>query len=516
MLSTRILSLWFLVVTGAIVLWSTESWAQFRPTRIRVEQALKPKKYALVIGISRSIRTTFWPTLKYAKQDATRMSNALRRVGQFDRILMLSSSQETTKASILSALLRIKSWVKHKEDTVVVYISAHGSIGKGRVRYIITSDTTQTISRTGLSVNKVRSILHGFLSRRIGLILATCYTGVERSKSVRVPGIKGKVVPRPFRGGRAIQILSAASYAQPAFESSRFQADVYTHFFLQCLRALPNKTIIKVHVCAAQKTTPFVQQLNGEVQVPKAYSEVGANRDFSLASDSSAQKLGYFRSRWRKGRAWRMELFRARSKSTVRVASTQDNEMIALKPGRYRVLIRDSEGRIAREQEISVRASQVSRLYTDWVLDLQGGSFFSAAGGTSFLSGGSLGIHHRFFAIRLGLWGTSRTYAFSQSSTQLYLSLRGEGGYRWEWNRFELFLGGYVTLGLMMSHVLHNTQTLSSASLLGLGATIQACYWLTAGVGIHLQGGGGITLVPRAQVDVLPDATVRVGLSFRL
>ena len=107
----------------------------------------------------------------------------------------------------------------------------HGTVSKGRTRFIITSDTTQSVSKTALSVRNIRSILGGFTSRRIGLILATCYTGLANSKSVLAKGIKGGIKPLPFEKDRAIQILSAASYAQPAFESSSFRSDIYTHFF---------------------------------------------------------------------------------------------------------------------------------------------------------------------------------------------------------------------------------------------------------------------------------------------
>ena len=284
------------------------------------------------------------------------------------------------------------------------------------------------------------------------------------------------------------------------------------------MKRLKHKTIIKIHVCAAHRTTPYVQKLNGEVQVPKAYSELGANRDFLLAyGRNQRKKAGYLLSAWRGGKPVVYRVFKAKSKSTSgRVLKAANHDLTALSPGQYNVVVQDPNGRVWRRQKIEIRPGRVARLYTDWALDIQGSSLFSDKGGSSFLLGGSVGLRHRFFGLRFGVWGSQRVFPFSESSIQLYSELRGEFGYRFEWPSVDLFFGGYGSVGMMLSHVGHSSQELGLATLLGTGGTASFCYWLTGGFGLSLQGSFGMAFFRRQELVLAPEGVLQLGLSFRL
>lgn len=479
---------------------------------------LRPKKVALVIGINASKRSHYWSPLRYARQDAQRFARSLRRNASFDRIHLLTDPAQTTTQRLREALRRLQAQVKSSEDMVVVYISAHGTVSKGRVRYIITSDTTRNVSKTALSIPQIRNELRKLPSRKIGLVLATCYTGSTRSKAVKVPGFKGGITPSgPMVRERAIQILSAASYAQPAFESSLLKGDIYTHFFLDCFRKLKHKTIIKIHVCAASKTTPFVQKWNGEVQVPKAYSLLGANRDFALLSGTlRPRRMGYFRTQTGKKKGLFFRLFRmGRKSSSSRNYKASSGEYAALLPGRYRVVVQSSEGRMLREDTIVVRSGRVSQLPTNWSLEFQAGTWitsglFQTNGDVSGL--GMAGIRHRYFAFFLGAWGTSVPFdAFSY--TQFGLELRLEGGYSHQWGRFSLFGGVYTSLSLLLQDV---NQLVQPTPLFHGGATLSLGVWLSPHWGLVL--GGDVGLVPHTvntQFRVTLNGGARLGFRYR-
>lgn len=436
---------------GALsVFFPSVASAQLQGSTVSAGSALRPQKIALVVGINRSRQSKYWSPLLYAKRDAQRMATSLRTQAKFDHIMLLNTPAQTTTRSLLQALQRLNSLVKNSEDLVVVYLSSHGTVSQGRERFLVTSDTKRNVSRSGLAVKTIRLKLRKLRSRRIALILAACYTGSSESKSVRVPGTKGTLRPRqPLQTERAIQILSAASFAQPAFESTQIKGDIYTHFFLKCMRRLKHKTIIKIHVCAATRTTPFVQKWNGEVQVPKAYSELGANRDFALVTATEVQrKLGYFHTKLPQKRGMFVKLFRLGQKSRQqRKWKLFANEMTALPPGRYRILVQASNGRTVREETVVIRSGQISRFASPWSLEFQGGGLGTTGvlqNGGEFAGSGYFGLRHRYFAILLGVWGTSLTFE-QDSYVQFALELRGEGGYHHQWRSFGLFVGAYIS-----------------------------------------------------------------------
>ena len=449
-----------IVICALFFIGKNKSHAGLQPAKAPIKLSFLAKKLALVIGIEHSTKSTEWPKLRYARSDAQRVAKVLREKARFDRITLLSSERRTTKQAILQSLKRLQQRVKSPEDMVFVYISAHGVVSRGRKRYIVTSNTSANVSKTGLSVEDLRKILKKLPSRKICLILATCYTGSTKSKAVRLQGHKGSLKPAlPFKRSRAIQILSAASFAQAAFESSQLKSDVYTHFFLDCLSTLKKKTIIKVHVCASSKTTAFVQKWNGEVQVPKAYSELGANRDFLLIEKAKKQQqLGYFGALFKSQKKRQIRISKLGSKASSRkTIQATNSEYTALPPGRYLISIQDDKGTLLRKEEIQIEAGKVSYLLSNWSFEFQGGLRLSNGAlqkGGDWLVGGLTGFRHKYFALLSGVWGTSLQFAGLQSSTsQILWELRTEGGYRWDIHRLTLFLGAFTSLGILVQDI---------------------------------------------------------------
>lgn len=498
--------------------WKHVPVSNTKQTRAALRKTLKPKKIALLLGINRSLKSQDWSPLRYAHRDASQVAQALRSQAKFDTILLRTSTQQTSKQAILDSLERLHKLVKHQDDMVFVYVSAHGTISQGLERYIVTSDTTRNVSKTGLAVKKLRALLKKLKSRRICLVLATCYTGNVRSKAVTVPGTKGAKRPaRPFEIDRAIQILSAASYAQAAFESTKLQADVYTHFFLDCMRRLKSKTVIKIHLCATTKTTPYVRKWNGEVQVPKVYSELGANRDFSLTSELSSTMMGYFHSiTARKGSLW-FRIFRLGKKSDeVQVHQVEADEYTALAPGRYRIRVQDNKGHTVREEEIVIRANSVSQFLSDWSLHVQGGTWVNGGAlrrDSEVWGGGLFGVRHPFFGLFFGVWGSSLSFD-NQPYTQAILEVRLEGGYRHRWQRFELFAGAFASLALVLQDA---NRDLNWGSWFQAGVTLSPQWWIHERWALILSADVGVVPIAQSprQWGVAWTAGARFGLRYR-
>ncbi|TNE50122.1 MAG: caspase family protein [Deltaproteobacteria bacterium] len=516
------------LVVCLVGLWSVHTanagWKQVpvsnkKQVRDVLREGLKPKKIALLLGINRSLQSQDWVPLRYAHRDAKQMARALRRQAQFDTILLHTSPKRTSKEAILSTLKRLSRLIKHEEDMVFVYVSAHGTISRGLERYIVTSDTTRNVSQTGLAVKKLRKLLQKLKSRRICLVLATCYTGNVRSKAVKVPGSKGAKRPaRPMKVDRAIQILSAASYAQAAFESTKLKADVYTHFFLACMRSLKSKTVIKIHLCATTQTTPYVRKWNGEVQVPKVYSELGANRDFSLSSGLSREMMGYFHSVISRKGSLLFRIFRLGKKSNeTEVSRVSADEYTALPPGRYKIRVQDRKGRTVREEEVVIRANVVSQFFSDWTLQIQGGVWSNGGvlqRSSEAWGGGMFGVRHPFFGVFFGVWGSSLAFD-NQPFTQAIFEVRLEGGYRHRWSHLELFAGGFASLALVLQDA---NQDVNLGSWFQAGATVSSALWFHERWALVVSADVGFVPIaqnPR-QWGITWAAGGRLGLCYRL
>jgi CHAT domain-containing protein len=209
-----------------------------------VEKALAPRRVALLVGVD-AFDDSFWPPLRFAAKDATDLGRALesRDIGDFDDLVVLTKREETTKARVLEEIDRLRTRAPRSEDTVVVYVSAHGTLSlspEGPKRVLVLTDTKrEALERTGLEVNALADRFEHLASRRKVLILATCHSG--GGKSLLTPeverilsGVKGAIAPLS-EVSRASLVLSAADFGQPAREDDRLGNDVYTHYFIEAL-----------------------------------------------------------------------------------------------------------------------------------------------------------------------------------------------------------------------------------------------------------------------------------------
>jgi hypothetical protein len=511
------------VLVCVMVGWSAVAWGQWEPVPGAKTALPKERKLALLIGIP-TFQNKLWAPLAYAKNDVAKMEYTLRKYGTFDRILIRDRAGTTTRKALLESLRQLRKHVKVALDTVVVYVSSHGTISSPpgsptRKRYIITSDTTERISQTALSVEELQEILKTFRSRRIVLMLATCYTYRPQSKSVRNPGLKGAGAPTRSLKSRAMQILSAAAKAQPAFESSLLRSDVYTHYLADCAKKLfrtrkRSVTAIDLHVCALAPTREFVKKHKGTNQVPVVYTDRNANNDVVLFRPARSRlQVGYFRAKEHARGVYRVIRMGQKSQSKAKTATP--GELMALSPGRYSIQLTDARGRVLQTQTLVVRPDHVTAWRSDWVAEAQGGILYSRKGGTAMLGGGMFGVRLPYFGLKLGVWTTQKQYLQSDPSQQLYFELRADAGGRWRWGMLALFAGAYAGLGVMFKHVAHPLQPAGAATVFLYGLTVAPTLWIREEWGITLQVDAGFSVMQLDTLTNIPDLSARAGLSYR-
>lgn len=245
------------------------------PNQESVIESLRPKKLVLSIGMGK-FDDPVWRELRFARKDASDVYKFFRGNNQnFDGGELVSDlDKPVTSEDIRKAFKRLEQDNRNEEDTVVVYLSTHGTVAykdDGKVgRYIITSKTDpKRMKDTALDYDQLIASFQALKSRKKVLILAFCHSGV--GKSVLTPEMKRALAqlkapyfeePIQERSEGSI-ILTASGWREPALEDERLSNDVYTHFLIEGFRQDRNKdgavSITEAHSFAAQMTYDYTQ-----------------------------------------------------------------------------------------------------------------------------------------------------------------------------------------------------------------------------------------------------------------
>ncbi|MBF0441300.1 MAG: hypothetical protein HQK54_05295 [Oligoflexales bacterium] len=126
----------------------------------------------------------------------------------------------------------------------MIYLSAHGTLGLGRKgeleKITVLHDTQKDrLQATGLRHGDLYRELGEIKASRILLILATCHSGLGKSKVKEevqqlLAGSKG-TQEKLAEESESLLVLSASAHGETAREDDRLKGDIYTHFFIQGL-----------------------------------------------------------------------------------------------------------------------------------------------------------------------------------------------------------------------------------------------------------------------------------------
>jgi hypothetical protein len=314
----------------------------------RLAQALQPRRLALLVGVQQ-YHDPAWRPLRYPEADAAALAEVLRDParGAFDEVEVLPAGAD--RAAVRAALRRLAERSRDEQDTVVVYLSTHGTLardGAGALRrYLVLADTRMAdVSGTGLSLDDLKADFERLRSRRKVLVLAACHSGGGKSLlpdgvQQELAGIKAGFFVRPIEEvSRASVVLAASDWGETAREDQALGHDIYTHFLVEALRLGADRngdgavTASEAHDYARRMTYDFT----GGRQRPSAEtSEVGVDPIVLVG---------------RVARAGRPELYSyapALDGFEVRVDGKPLAELpggVALDAGRYRVQVQKGAG----------------------------------------------------------------------------------------------------------------------------------------------------------------------------
>jgi hypothetical protein len=325
----------------------------------QLDETYAPKRLALVVGISR-FDDGEWGVLRYPEKDAADLAAVLgdRARGAFDHVEVLRAGP--TREELRGALARIAEQNRDERDTVLVYVSSHGTLARdarGELRrYLVTRDTRiRDVPGTALSMDDLKSSFDGLRSRRKVLVLAACHSGSGKSllpppvqKELR--GTKAAFFVRPIEEvSRASVVLAASDWGETAREDEKLQNDIYTHFLIEALRdpaadrnADGAVTVSEAHDHARRRTYEFT---DGRQRPSAESTEVGAD---PIVLVGRVERRG------------RPELYSYAPRLdgfTVRIDGKPVTELpggFAVEPGKYRVQLAKGRGPALLDDRLSV------------------------------------------------------------------------------------------------------------------------------------------------------------------
>lgn len=200
-----------------------------------------PRKFALLVGIDTFDDERF-SSLKWAEADAIAMGQALTG---FDDVRVLTGPAATLRANIVQVLHELGQRASNPHDTLVVYLSSHGSLarfaGGSLQRFIVTHDTRlDVLAETALSIDALKRELERLPARRKALILALCHSGKGKS-AVSEPLLaqlnSQKQTPPSLQAlSEGMVVMTACAFGETAQESDALGHDIYTAGLLSAMR----------------------------------------------------------------------------------------------------------------------------------------------------------------------------------------------------------------------------------------------------------------------------------------
>jgi hypothetical protein len=259
---------------------------------------ISPETVILAVGVDR-YQDKFWPALKFATTDAKTFASELASASINPARTIVLENNAATAPAVRSTLQALRQSMNPR-DRLIVYFSGHGTLaqvsntGGDLSQVIVLNDTSgEKPFATGIGHAELRRLIDRIPATRKMMILATCHSGIGKSRlsplvQELIAGNKGRVATEPSDGdddgSEGFLLFAAAARGETAREDARLKGDIYTHFFLEALRAGDRDgdgvvTALEAHDYARQKTST----MSGGSQRPTFEGQAIGRFDFALA-----------------------------------------------------------------------------------------------------------------------------------------------------------------------------------------------------------------------------------------
>ena len=241
-----------------------------------VDAAFRPQRLAVVIGMN-TFQDPRWPSLRYAVKDAQDLAGVFNdpHLGRFDRVQLLTSPETTTKERILAVIDELERRNLSPNDTVVLYISSHGTLGRtkdGRLhQYLVVQNTRlDDVTGTAIDLAELKQAFNRLTSRKKVMIFAFCHSGrgksqLDETMQTSLTELKGPFFVKPIDVvSEATIVLTASAWGETAREDRTLENDIYTHFLIEAIKGKDRNgdgavTVTEAHDYAKEQTYYFTK-----------------------------------------------------------------------------------------------------------------------------------------------------------------------------------------------------------------------------------------------------------------
>jgi WD40 repeat protein len=232
-------------VEVSLIAWSGDLASE--PARIKMtwggrqitgEQLLKPKLYALVVGVSKHNDKAY--TLRYAAKDATDFAAALeaqRGLLYGDVTVRLLRDHEVTRDSIAEGLEWLENEVTSR-DVGVVFLAGHGWTDEKNAYWFLPANATPDRVRVrGVPQDDIRRTLRNLAGKAV-LFLDTCHSGQAmadtalRRGSVDIDGVINDFVTAE----NGVVVFASSKGKEVSLERDDWQNGAFTKAVVEGLR----------------------------------------------------------------------------------------------------------------------------------------------------------------------------------------------------------------------------------------------------------------------------------------
>lgn len=245
-----------------------------------------------LISIGISTYSNAGNNLSYPEDDASEISGILRHSLGTDLTLdMLLRNNEASQIGIRTALNTPALKTASNEDTLILFYSGHGDIGRNskdeNEAYLAPYDVAGDIAISGISTTEVKDILDSYRHGKKIVLLDCCYSGGANAKSISRIKHKDLSALKAFQNQTFAEgtfVFTACKEDETAIEVSDLKHGLFTYYLIEELikdRQQPDIPLSDIHhpVNSAVETaakkyhhtqTPTLQHNSkGSMTIPK-------------------------------------------------------------------------------------------------------------------------------------------------------------------------------------------------------------------------------------------------------
>jgi hypothetical protein len=497
-----------------------------------------PTRYALVIGNDLgSVRDV---PLRYAEDDARKVHDALRTVGDVDpeRLeLLLGEDADTVLRAVARINDEIRSSPDRDEAILLVYYSGHAD---ARALHL---------GATELDLALLERLIRGSSAGIRLLVLDACRSGaITRVKGATAgPPLQARVRARPV--GQGVVFLTASAADEDAQESERLRGAFFTHYFVSGLLGAADSdgdgavALDEVYRYAYAGTLRATSRTYAGIQHP-TYSYEFRGQGTIVLSTLNRPRAGHGALLLPPGRSFLVLQGDAEGPVIAEVESQARARSLVLRAGRYFLRGRGADDLV--EGSVTVEAGRTRQVDPAQLqLSQYARMVRKGTGGRALAHGPQLGYvlasppddgrlchglqlaypleARHFSVVPLVTWCRGGFTNAALAATTDHIELGARLVHAWDVRRVSFDLGLHVGAGWLLQRFETSGKAAPRTGAIGrLGATSAITVDLAAGayLGLTLTGGFAVQRRdpgPRAAAEtvVIPSAQLVVGLGKR-